>query len=82
MRKMFYLMAVLCMSIAVNEGICAEAVSNLALMKFEQLNEKAIRVQAEGDEYEEHLVITVNEEVSGEPGIVHGNFVKLVNGIV
>jgi hypothetical protein len=82
MRKLIFLIAVLCISIAANEGICAEALSNLTLMKFEQLNEKAIRVQTEGDEYEEHLATVVNEEVSREPGIVHGNFVKLVHGVV
>jgi len=81
MRTAFLFIVVLCISMAAGEGICAEAVSNVGVIKFERLTEKVIRVQTRENEFTEHLATIVNEEVSGEPGIVHGNFFKLAEGV-
>ncbi|MHC5076448.1 MAG: LamG domain-containing protein [Planctomycetota bacterium] len=84
MRKAIFSLALLCINIvAVGNSYAAEE-GELAAFSFEQLVEKVIRVQLDADdkeEYAEQLVTTVVNEVSGEPGVIHGNFMKLAEGI-
>ena len=83
MRKMTCLLVLLCINLAAAPNSFGDEAGELAVFSFEQLDEKVIRVQLVDDEeeYGQQLVTTVVDEVSGEPSVVHGNFMKLAEGM-
>jgi hypothetical protein len=73
MRKVICLLALLFLNITAAPNSFSQEASELSVFRFEQLDEKVVRVQlGEDDEedYGEQLVTTVVDEVSGESSVV------------